>query len=296
MWELPPKKAKYWRKKAKKPNNFFWRQRPLKKAKFVKFGVKKVNLAILSLFAFSSQEGLWRTAGSCSGVSSVFLSRFWVSQWHPKILQWHPKFWKPKYGYALKWNDLRKACFPARGYCNGRMQCYRPTQFSGTEFGNENCKYGICALSSAPPRFGLSLTCRRFVQYGVRNCESNILQLWKCFTVSPLRSACLAMIATTMKTKGRQLQRACKTRWLSREATVRVRRAILAIWAALKQLSEIKNNAFCVVFLRLMKTKHFNMVLSFVNIGTWPDRTEQSFSVGMFCRCTGESFRRTVHQ
>jgi len=49
---------------------------------------------------------------------------------------------------------------------------------------------------------------------------------------------------------------------------VRVRRAILAIWAALKQLSEIKNNAFCVVFLRLMKTKHFNMVLSFVNIGT----------------------------
>jgi len=76
------------------------------------------------------------------------------------------------------------------------------------------------------------------------------------------------MLATTMKTKGRQLQRACKTRWLSSEATVRVRRAILAVWAALKQLSENKNNALCAVFLRHMKTKNFNMVLSFVNIGT----------------------------
>ena len=39
------KKAKYWRKKAKP---FFWCQQPLKKAKFVKFGVKKANLATLS--------------------------------------------------------------------------------------------------------------------------------------------------------------------------------------------------------------------------------------------------------
>jgi len=38
-----------------------------------------------------------------------------------------------------------------------------------------NCKLGICALSWAPPRFGLLLYCRRFVQYGVKNWE-NILQ------------------------------------------------------------------------------------------------------------------------
>jgi len=43
------------------------------------------------------------------------------------------------------------------------------------------------------------------------------LQLLKCFTVSLLRSTCLAMHQTT-KTKGRQLQRAFKTRWLSSEA------------------------------------------------------------------------------
>jgi len=42
---------------------------------------------------------------------------------------------------------------------------------------------------------------------------------------------------------------------------IRVRGEILAIWAALKQLSEDKNDA--VVLLRLMKTKKFNMVLTF---------------------------------
>ena len=93
------------------------------------------------------------------------------------------------------------ACFPARGHCNRRLQCYRPTQFSGAEAGSENCKYGICALAGAPLRFGLLLYCRRFVQYGVRNCESALMQLWKCFTVSPMRSACLEMHQTTTKKK-----------------------------------------------------------------------------------------------
>jgi len=59
----------------------------------------------------------------------------------------------------------------------------------------------------------------------------------------------------TMKTKGRQLQCACKTRWLLREATLRARSDILGVWAALKQLSENKNDAMCIVLLRLMKTK-----------------------------------------
>ena len=126
-----------------------------------------------------------------------------------------------------------------------------------------NCKLGICALSWAPPRFGLVLYGRRFVQYGVQNCENIYLQLWKCFTDSPLRSACLAMHQTTISSKGRQLQRAFKTRWLSSEAAVRARSEILAIWGALKQLSEHKNDAMCVVLLRLIKTNKFNMVLSF---------------------------------
>jgi len=87
------------------------------------------------------------------------------------------------------------------------------------------------------------------------------MQLWKCFTVSPLRSACLAMHQTTMKTKHQQLQRACKTRWLLSKATVRAKSKILVILVSLKQLSQNKNDAVCIVLLRLIKTKNFNMVL-----------------------------------
>jgi len=103
----------------------------------------------------------------------------------------------------------------------------------------------------------------------VRNCKSILMQLWKCFLT--LRLAGLAMHQTTMKTKGRQLQRACKTTWLSSEATIRARCEILGIRAALKQLSENKNDAMCVVWLRLMKTKYFNMLLSFCQLWhfTW---------------------------
>jgi len=39
-----------------------------------------------------------------------------------------------------------------------------------------------------------------------------LMQVWRCFTVSPLRSTCLAMHQTTMTTKGRQLQHACRAR------------------------------------------------------------------------------------
>ena len=50
---------------------------------------------------------------------------------------------------------------------------------------------------------------------------------------------------------------------------MRARSEILAMWAALKQLSENINDAMCIVSLRLTQTKNFNMVLSFfVNIGS----------------------------
>jgi len=43
------------------------------------------------------------------------------------------------------------------------------------------------------------------------------------------------------------------------------RSRILAVWAALKQLSENENDAMCVVLLRILKTKNFNMLLSFLS-------------------------------
>jgi len=66
-----------------------------------------------------------------------------------------------------------------------------------------------------------------------------------------------------MKTKGRQLQRACKVRELSSKATVRAGSEISRIWATLMQLLENKHDAVCDVLLRLTKTKMFNTVLSF---------------------------------
>ena len=125
---------------------------------------------------------------------------------------------------------------------------------------------GICALSWAPPHFGLLLYCRRFVQYGVQNCENTlqkntaIMEVFYCFTVAIGLTRDASNYCT--RTTGRQLQRAFKTRWLSSEAAVRIRSEILAIWAVLK-LSEDKNDAMCVVLLRLMKTKNLNMLLSF---------------------------------
>jgi len=78
-------------------------------------------------------------------------------------------------------------------------------------------------------RFGLLLYCWWFVQYGVRNCESTLMQLWKCFTVSPLRSVCLAIHQTAMKTKDQLCLHEYKPRWLSSEATARARSEILAV-------------------------------------------------------------------
>jgi len=62
---------------------------------------------------------------------------------------------------------------------------------------------------------------------------------------------------------------------------VSARSEIFAVWAALKQLSENINDAMCVVLLRLIKTKNFNLVFSFVNVGNSPDKTEQSYSGGI---------------
>jgi len=70
------------------------------------------------------------------------------------------------------------------------------------------------------------------------------------------------------------MHHACKTRWWLTEATVRARGEISAIWAKRQQLSENTNKA--------ISTKNFNGAFLLVNIGTLLDRTEQSFSGGMF--------------
>jgi len=164
------------------------------------------------------RNAIFYLQGKTRNVKPVFFSRLWVSKWHPKILQWHPKFWNL---------DLVLTCIEVKRIEESMFSCtwlLQQTAANIRNFLSQKLEAKIVSLVFVhchAHRFGLSLCCRRFVQYGVRNCESTLMQLWKCFTVSPLRSACLPMHQTTMKTKDRQLQCACKTRWLSRVATVR---------------------------------------------------------------------------
>jgi len=117
------------------------------------------------------------------------------------------------------------------------------------------------------------------IVYETAKAFHTIIEVLSCFTVT-ISLPNDASDNCTMKTEGRQLQRACKTRWLWSEAT---KSEILGVWAALKHMSENKNDTMCIVLLRLMKTKNLNMALSFVNVATSPGRTaEQSFSGGMF--------------
>ena len=80
---------------------------------------------------------------------------------------------------------MRKAFFPERGYCNRRLQCYRPTQFSDAEVGSENSKFGICALSCAPLQL-LTILPQLCTVWGtkLRKLFNAIVEVFYCFTVS----------------------------------------------------------------------------------------------------------------
>ena len=172
----------------------------------------------------------------------MFLSRFWLSKWPPKILQWHLKFWKSRYGFALNWS---KTIWDKHAFLHVAIATWDAMKGRHNSLAQKleaeivRMVYVHCHAHS----LASACFCTAANLYSVRKCESTLMQLWKCSTVSPLRSACLAMHQTTMKTKDRQLQRACRTRWLSSEATVRARSEILAVWAALKPLWETKNDA-----------------------------------------------------
>ena len=169
---------------------------------------------------------------------SVFLSRFWVSKWHPKILQWHPKFWTPRYGFALYWS---KTIWDKHIFLHVAVATDGCNVIGRHNFLAQKLEAKIVSLASLHchvHRFASAsyYTAADFYSMVYATAKAFLMQLWKCFTVSPLQSSCLAMHQTTMKTKGRQLQRACKTRRLSSEATVKGTSQIMAIWAALKQL------------------------------------------------------------
>ena len=233
-------------------------------------------------------------------LTQCFLSLFWVWKWHPKILQWHPKFWKPRYGFALYWSKTiwRKHVFLHVAIATDRFNVIIGrhiflAQKLEAKIVKAWCLCIVMRTASLPPLTVADLYSMLYETAKALSCNcGSVLLFHRCHR---LAWQCI-MHQTTTKTKGRQFQRACKTRWLWSEATVRARSEIFAVWAALKQVSENINDAMCVVLLRLMKTKNFNLVLSFCQHWqfTWQNWTK--ISGGMFWLCTGKSFGRTVHQ
>jgi len=134
---------------------------------------------------------------------------------------------------VLKWNDLRKHVFLHVTIATWDAVIGRHNSLA-QKLEAEIVK--IVSVHCHMHRFASACCYISADLYSARKCESTLMQLWKCFTVSPMRSACLARHQATMKTKGRQLQRACKTRSCRVRQMCRDRSEILVIWAALKQL------------------------------------------------------------
>jgi len=109
----------------------------------------------------------------------VFLSRFWVSKWHPK-------FWKPRYGFALYWSKMiwGKHVFLnvtiATDGCNVVGRQFLAQKLEGTIY-----KFGICSLSCAPLQ-PLTILPQICTVWGTKLQKhfNAIVEVFYCFTVS----------------------------------------------------------------------------------------------------------------
>ena len=144
-----------------------------------------------------------------------------MSKWHPKILQRHPKFRKPRYVFALHrskmiWGKhvfLRVAI--ATDICN---------VISQLNFLAQKLKAKIVSMVSVHcHEYRLASACYYTAAdlYSVACETAKALAIMKVFYYFTVAIGLPYMHQTTMKTKGRQLQRACKARRLSSEATAR---------------------------------------------------------------------------
>jgi len=186
-----------------------------------------------------------------------------LSKWHPKILPRHPKFWKPKYVFALHWNKTiwGKHVFLhvviATDGCNviGRhnflaQKLEAKIVSMVSVYCHAHRLASACYYTAADLYSTVYETAKAFA----------IMEVFYCFTVaiglpggvSDCNDGKMSVVAARMQNK-------VVVEWGNNET----RSEILTIWAALKQMSENKNDAMCVVLLRLLKTKNFNMVLSF---------------------------------
>ena len=187
----------------------------------------------------------------------MFLSRFWVSKWHLKILQWHPKFWKPRHGFALYWSKTiwgGKHVFLHMAVATDGCNVTGWLNFLAQKL--EAKIVCLVTVHCHAHRLAWPLTTLPHIctVLCVRNCKKHLNAIMEVFFDVAIGWWCIKL-QWRQQVGSCSAHARCKTRWLSSEAAVGARCEILGIWAALKQLSENKNDAMCVVLLRLMKTR-----------------------------------------
>ena len=215
--------------------------------------------------------------------SSDFLSRFWVSKCHHKILQWHPKLWKPIYTFALycsktiwgKFVFLHVAI--ATDGCNviGRNNFLaQKLEAKIVRMVSMHCQahrlvsafyYAAADLYSMVYETAKELSCNYGSVLLFHRCDR---LSWRCVRLQWRQKSAVAA----------RMQNKLAVEWGNSESKVWA-----AVWAALKQISENKNdgNVRCLSAIYENK-KNSKWYFPFANIATSPDRAQQSFLGGMF--------------
>jgi len=145
-----------------------------------------------------------------------FLSRFWVSKLHPKILQRHHKFWKPRYDFALYWSKTNWGKYVslhvaiASDGCNviGR-HIFLGQKLEAKIVILVSVHCNAHRLPSASYYTAADLYSVMYETAKALSCNCGNVLLFHRYHRLAWR---YIMHQPTTKTKGRQLQRACKTR------------------------------------------------------------------------------------
>ena len=107
----------------------------------------------------------------------------------------------------------------------------------------------------------LALACTDTVKelQHIQDCERGLVQTWKYFSRSPLKTAKLHEIqAAGVDSSKRKLVKACRTRWLSHGEAIKAMKAELsAVYTTLNYFASTKKDCTAVGILHLICTKHF---------------------------------------
>ena len=107
----------------------------------------------------------------------------------------------------------------------------------------------------------LALACTDTVKelQHIQDCERGLVQTWKYFSRSPLKTAKLHEIqAADVDSSKRKLVKACRTRWLSHGEAIKAMKAELsAVYTTLNYFASTKKDCTAVGIFHLICTKHF---------------------------------------